>query len=65
MITIKILSTVVGAVLFSDFEGAMTANFGICFFFFDRVFGTLVDTQERLNWAGLSAAETRYSFIYR
>lgn len=41
---------------FSD-AGAMTANFGICFFFWDRVFGTLATRQERLNRNGLAAAE--------
>lgn len=48
---------------FSD-EGVMTANFGICFFFFDRLFGTWAEKQSKLNRTGLANAEKRYSFIY-
>ncbi|MBI3288579.1 MAG: sterol desaturase family protein [Elusimicrobia bacterium] len=45
-------------------DGVMTANFGICFFFFDRLFGTLVEKQGKLNRAGMRACEKRYAFIY-
>ena len=46
-------------------DGRMTVNFGICFFFFDRVFGTLADAHARFNQKGLAAAKRRYAYIFR
>ena len=48
---------------FSD-QGVMPTNFGICFFFFDRVFGTLKEYQSKLNRAGLTASEKRFAYIH-
>lgn len=45
-------------------EGRMPTNFGICFFFFDWIFGTLVRKQEKFNRDGLKASEGLYAFIY-
>ncbi|MBI3553401.1 MAG: sterol desaturase family protein [Elusimicrobia bacterium] len=44
-------------------DGRMTRNFGICFFFFDRLFGTLADGHVRFNPRGLEAAMRRYAYI--
>ena len=48
---------------FSD-EGHMTTNYGICFFWFDRVFRTLTQKMGKFNKDGLHASEKLYSFIY-
>lgn len=45
-------------------DGREATNFGICFFFFDRVFGTFQSAHRRFNRAGYEAAKRRYSFIY-
>lgn len=45
-------------------DGRMTRNFGICFFFFDRVFGTLADEHRRFNPKGLNQAMKRYAYIF-
>ncbi|HEY5762512.1 MAG TPA: sterol desaturase family protein [Rhodocyclaceae bacterium] len=44
-------------------QGLMDKNFGICFFFMDRIFGTLSKSTTRLNKDNLKAALDRYSFI--
>ena len=41
-------------------EGRMNRNFGIGFFFFDRVFGTLAKRHRPLNWHGYRAAMRRH-----
>lgn len=41
-------------------EGRMEANFGIGFFWFDRLFGTLGRRHQPFNWNGLQAAMSRY-----
>jgi sterol desaturase/sphingolipid hydroxylase (fatty acid hydroxylase superfamily) len=45
-------------------DGRMTKNFGICLFFFDRLFGSLAVEHERFNPEGLQAARRRYAFIF-
>ncbi|HUJ31375.1 MAG TPA: sterol desaturase family protein [Candidatus Acidoferrum sp.] len=42
-------------------SGRMNRNFGIGFFWFDRVFGTLADKQQGLNWTGIEAARRHYN----
>ena len=44
-----------------DEQGRMPYNFGICFFFFDRLFGTSRPEHERFNRPGLEAAMARYA----
>lgn len=44
--------------------GRQTRNFGICFFFFDRLFGTLSAEHKRFNQNGLEAAMRRYAYIF-
>ena len=41
-------------------EGRMNRNFGIGFFFFDRVFGTLAKRHCPLNWRGYRSAMQRH-----
>ena len=41
-------------------EGRMEANFGIGFFWFDRLFGTMGRRHQPFNWNGLQAAMQRY-----
>jgi sterol desaturase/sphingolipid hydroxylase (fatty acid hydroxylase superfamily) len=48
---------------FND-QGVMPTNYGICFFFFDRVFGTLKEYQSKFNRAGLAASEKRFAYIH-
>ncbi len=43
-----------------NYEGRMDRNFGIGFFFFDRVFGTLAKRHCPLNWHGYRAARRRH-----
>lgn len=45
-------------------DGREATNFGMCFFFFDRLFGTFKRAHARFNRAGYEAAKKRYSFIY-
>ncbi len=47
---------------FSD-EGRMPTNFGICFFGFDRLFGTYEDWAEAFNQKGYEAALKRYASV--
>jgi sterol desaturase/sphingolipid hydroxylase (fatty acid hydroxylase superfamily) len=42
--------------------GKMDTNFGIGFYFFDRVFGTIATHHRPFNWAGFEAAKLRYDF---
>jgi sterol desaturase/sphingolipid hydroxylase (fatty acid hydroxylase superfamily) len=44
-------------------DGFMTKNFGICFFFFDRLFGSLSSSARPFNKKGFDAAGKLYSFI--
>jgi len=43
-------------------DGRETVNFGICFFFFDRLFGTYKNRFDRFNRAGFDAALRRYAY---
>ncbi len=45
-------------------SGLMNRNFGICFFFFDRVFGTLQAEHETFNRPGYEGAKRRFSYLY-
>ena len=47
-----------------DPSGRMTRNYGICFFAFDRLFGTLTERHVKFSQAGLLAAHKRYAFIF-
>lgn len=47
---------------FSD-EGRMPTNFGICFFAFDRLFGTYEEKAEAFNEKGYQAALRRYADV--
>ena len=47
-----------------DASGRMTRNYGICFFAFDRLFGTLIERHGKFHQAGLLAAHKRYAFIF-
>jgi len=42
-------------------EGLMDRNFGIGFFFFDRLFGTLASAELPFNRHGYETAQTRFS----
>jgi len=44
-------------------EGRMEANFGIGFFWFDRLFGTLGRRHQPFNWSGFEAAIQRYGLL--
>ena len=46
-----------------DSRGLMNRNFGICFFFLDRVFGTLEKQAKPLDQQSYRQALHRYSFI--
>jgi sterol desaturase/sphingolipid hydroxylase (fatty acid hydroxylase superfamily) len=41
-------------------EGRMDTNFGIGFYFFDRVFGTISQSHRPFNWTGYETAKQRY-----
>jgi sterol desaturase/sphingolipid hydroxylase (fatty acid hydroxylase superfamily) len=45
-------------------DGRMNKNYGICFFFFDKLFGTLKKDLEPFNEAGFQSAQKRYAYIY-
>ncbi len=45
-------------------DGRMSRNFGICFFGFDALFGSLLAEHNRFNHAGLTAARKRYAYIF-
>ncbi len=42
-------------------DGRMSTNFGICFFFMDRIFGTFAPHHKPFNPKGYEAAEKRYA----
>jgi len=42
-------------------DGRMLTNYGICFFFMDRLFGTLSPKHKPFNESGYEAAERRYA----
>lgn len=44
-------------------DGRMLTNYGICFFGFDRVFGTFEDKAGAFNEAGFQAALKRYAAV--
>lgn len=44
-------------------EGLMPSNFGICFFGFDRLFGTYCTKAESFNESGYQAALKRYAAV--
>lgn len=44
-------------------EGLMDKNFGIGFFLFDRLFGTLSEGRESFNQAGYRAAQERFKSV--
>jgi sterol desaturase/sphingolipid hydroxylase (fatty acid hydroxylase superfamily) len=44
-------------------EGLMEKNFGIGFFLFDRVFGTLMDADAKFNYSGYRAAQDRFEAV--
>jgi len=48
-----------------DDQGRMCSNYGICFFFFDRLFGSYVNKFNEFNEAGFEKAKTRYAYIYK
>lgn len=45
-------------------DGRMTKNFGICFFVFDWIFGSLERSKVPFNKVGFEAAQQRYAYIY-
>jgi len=45
-------------------EGKMNTNYGICFFFYDRVFGTKITEARKFNENGFQAAMKRYKYIF-
>lgn len=44
-------------------DGSMAFNFGICFFAFDGLFGSLREKHERFNKKGYQAALKRYAYV--
>ena len=42
-------------------DGRMLTNYGICFFFMDRIFGSLSPKHKPFNESGYEAAERRYA----
>jgi len=44
-------------------NGKMTKNFGICFFWMDRLFGTLCQKHQHFNEKGFQEAQRVYSYI--
>lgn len=47
-----------------DNTGRMNTNYGICFFFFDKLFRTFEGKLNKFNEFGYEKAKTRYSYIY-
>ncbi len=45
-------------------DGTMAYNYGICFFVFDRLFGSLRQDHARFNPVGFAAAKRRYAFVF-
>jgi len=46
-----------------DDAGRMDSNFGIGFFLFDRLFGTMAIRHQPFNWKGYQVARTTYAFL--
>lgn len=46
-------------------EGKMNVNYGICFFFFDKIFGTYKKSFSRFNSHGYSLAKEKYKYIFK
>jgi sterol desaturase/sphingolipid hydroxylase (fatty acid hydroxylase superfamily) len=46
-------------------DGRMVANYGICFFFVDRIVGTYSRGHRPFNQLGYQAAKQRYAFVFR
>jgi sterol desaturase/sphingolipid hydroxylase (fatty acid hydroxylase superfamily) len=46
-------------------DGRMPTNFGICFFGFDRLFGTRLPTHVKFNHKGYEQALKRYAYIFK
>jgi hypothetical protein len=46
-----------------DHSGKMDTNFGIGFYFYDRLFGTIMKHHRPFNWSGFEAAKARYSLV--
>jgi sterol desaturase/sphingolipid hydroxylase (fatty acid hydroxylase superfamily) len=46
-------------------EGKMDVNFGICFFFFDKIFGSYRNNFDKFNAKGLEVAREKYAFILK
>jgi sterol desaturase/sphingolipid hydroxylase (fatty acid hydroxylase superfamily) len=44
-------------------EGRMDTNFGIGFFFFDRIFRTIAMRHRTFNWVGYGVAKKRYGLV--
>lgn len=47
-----------------DSKGRMNYNFGICFFFFDRLFGTIKHEAGDFNEEGFKATRERYGYLF-
>ncbi len=47
-----------------DNVGRMNTNYGICFFFFDSIFGSLRKEFEAFNENGFKAAKKRYAYLF-
>lgn len=45
-------------------EGRMEVNYGMCFFWFDKLFGTFAPKIGKFDEEGFEAAKERYSFIH-
>jgi sterol desaturase/sphingolipid hydroxylase (fatty acid hydroxylase superfamily) len=45
-------------------DGTMAYNYGICFFLFDRMFGSLREEHARFNKIGFAAARRRYAYVF-
>lgn len=50
---------------FLDNEGRMNSNYGICFFYCDRIFGTKQDELGKFNEKGYRAALRRYAYLFK
>jgi sterol desaturase/sphingolipid hydroxylase (fatty acid hydroxylase superfamily) len=48
-----------------NYQGRMDANFGIGFYFFDAIFGTLAKRHRRFNRDGYERAKKRYGLVER
>ncbi len=45
-------------------DGKMNVNYGICFFIFDRLFGSFKPSFSKFNKKGYEVSKEKYSFIY-